>query len=255
MDISKKFLTYALLVTLILIYGTGLAVGVSKLDIWRSEKAQEYLSKARNTTNVSLSLQLSEKSVLLRKSEEGYLLAGTAAVELGNGQLGEKYLVNVKSGEGLLELGKAQLKQGRLAEARISLTTALSLLKTEEPNRLLYLAGGDGQYPDVSRETNPAKRAALIYNTLITLGYPQAAILRLANDMNNSDLSRDALIELGIWQMSQDKYADAYSLLLRAKAKDPYYPQVYQQLVLVCEKLGKTTDGAQYQSFLNGLSI
>lgn len=239
----------------VVIYGVALAFGLFRLDAWRINKAEEYLYKANNEQNISLKLQYSERAVLLRPSEEAYLLAGSAAVGLGEGQLAEKYLSNVKSSTGLLELGKAELELGKLSEAKASLASSYSLSRTEETGKLLYLVGGEGDYPDVSRETNPTNRTGLIYNALVTLGYPQAAIQTLENGTQGNNLGRDSLITLAEWEISQGSYQDAYSNLIRAKSADAYYPQVYQQLVLVCGKLGRSEEVSAYQAYLANISF
>jgi len=255
MEKHETLYLYILTAVLVVGYGFALAFGLAKLDTWRVEKAQEYLAKAKVAQNSGVRLQYSEWAILLHSNEEEYLLAGTAAVDLGNGRLAEKYLPHVKSGEGLLELGKAQLKQGKLDEARRSLTSSYAILKNDDTNKLIYLAGGNGQYPDVSRETNPINRVSLIYNDLISRGYPQAAIQTLQVASQNNSLGRDGFITLANKDISESNYIAAYDLLVRAKLKDAYYPQVYQQLVLVCEKLGKSDEAVQYQNFLDNLTI
>ncbi len=246
---EKIFLALAT-VAIIIVYGFAAALGVMRFDNWRTEKSQEYLNKAKNEQNLTTKFNYLQKAALLRPSEKTYLLAGASAVAMDNGPIAEKYLSKLHSAESKLELGKALLKQGKFDEARTALGIAFTELRTEEVSRLLYLAGGDGQYLDVSREINKANRSTLIYNALLDLGYPHAAIVRLNQLAETELLGRDALIELAKWQMSNGEESKAYESLLEAVKIDPYYPQIYQQLVQVCEKLGKTDEAVQYRTFL-----
>ncbi len=242
-------------ILLVIIYGFGTALAIKYVDSWREVKSQEYLNKAKKELSVAQKLQDSEVALILHPTEEAYLLAGTAAVDLNKGQLAENYLSKVKSSNGLLELGKSQLQQGKLDEAKNTLAKAYTLDKTNEVSVLLYLSGGGGTDPDVSRETDLANRAILTYNALMRLDYPQAATSVLENALQKGFLNRSSYIALAQSRFEDGDYQTSYDMLLKAKQIDPYYPQIYQQLISVAEKLKKETEAKQYQNFLSKITF
>jgi len=273
-------------VLLILVYGLVVAFGYNRLNTWAQSKSQQYLSEAKKSNNDSDILLLSEKAAFLSANESTYLNAGIAALRLGDSKLAEKYLTRVKTADGYyqlasayynlekfdlattsfqrsidispsaesyLSLGQSQLKLGDLDKARAALETSNSLRSTDNGKDLLVLLGSNAKLTNVSRETDPANRAVLAYNELIRLGYPQSAQKVLDGAVAEGQLNRTSLLMKVTEAITANDWQLAYDYLFKAKTIDPYYPQIYQQLVLVCEKLGKTAEVKQYQDFYSGL--
>jgi tetratricopeptide (TPR) repeat protein len=256
-------------------------------DQWRVNTAKENLSEAKNSTDESDRLLILEKAALLNPNEETFLSAGVQAMKLGDSRLAERYLGRVKTAEGYYQLGnayygldeyrlaidcylealgkgkagdmyavlgKSYLKVGDIEKAK---TYLAKTEKTEEVTSLLLLLGADIDLAGVSpssaslragkHETNPANKAVLVYDGLIKLGYPQSAESILQQAEANGYLTRDSLIALANRAYVKNDYQLAYDYLQRAKSMDPYYPQIYQQLVIVCEKLDKVDEAKQNQ--------
>ena len=283
---NYKYIAFA--VALVLIYGFVLALGIVKTNEWRSDKSQEYLSKGKTTQNLSDRMLLFEQAAVLDANEVTYLNTGITALSLGNNGLAEKYLGRVKTAEGYFQLAnayynlekfdlasanyqksldktktaenyagfaKSELKQGRLDQAKAAFEFSSGLQKSEEVTNLLVLLGEGTNDTNVSRETSPANRAVLVYNALESLGYPQSAQIVLHKALSTGLVTRDGLLTLANVEISKNNYEAAYGYLLKAKAIDPYYPQTYQQLVLVSKKLGKADESKQYQALYASLNF
>lgn len=285
---NAKIIYLTLFVLLIVLYGTISAIVIMKGNTWRHAKAQEYLEKAKNTTNESDKLLLFEKAAVLTASEQTYLTAGISALNLGQNTLAERYLSRVKTDEGyfqlanayynleefetaatyyqksinkqkradnFLGLAKSKLKMGDTSGARAALLISNQLQESAEATNILVLLGNGTNDTNVSRETDPTNKAVLVYNELITLGYPQSANVVMQEATSKGLFSRDTLLVLANEAITKRDYSKAYDYLVEAKRIDSYYPQIYQQLVIVCERLGKTDEGARYQATLHALSI
>lgn len=245
-----------------------------RINDWRIRKAKEYLQEAKSNTNTSESLTLYEQAAFLDPSEETYLQVGITALSLGHSDLAGKYLTRVKTAEGYyqlatayynlskydlsatyfqksldkkvtsaayLGLGKSLLKVGEVERSREALT------KSDDPDKLVALLD---QQPGETGE-----RAVAAYNALNTLGYPQSAKYILQKATDNNDVTRDGLITLANSHIDAGEYQSAYDLLVRSKAIDPYYPQIYNHLILVSEKLGKTEEASNYREFYKKISF
>lgn len=281
--INKSETKYIVLfAVIVLVYGVTLAGVITKVNDWRRSKSQEYLTEAKKATNDTDKLLLFEKAAVLDASEETFLGAGVTALKLDDNKLAEKYLGRVKTAEGyyqlanayynldkydqavlnfqysnqkketteaLTGLGKSYLKQGNTDKAILILESAKKLQQTEEVDNLLSLL------VPVNKNTDPANRAVIVYNALLEFGYPQSAENILRQAVKDEFVTRDGLIKMANEQIDGDDYQAAYDYLIRAKSIDSYYPQIYQQLLIVCEKLGKTNEVKQYQEFLSGISF
>jgi tetratricopeptide (TPR) repeat protein len=266
------------------IFGYGLitAITATKINDWRQKKSQEYLQEAKNTDIEKEKLLLYEKSAVLKPSKETYLLAGISATKLKDYQLAEKYLSRVKSAEGYyqlsnvyydlgeyekaityykksnstaesarsyLGLGKCYLKVGNIESARPNIEKSVNLQATDEAVTLLNL---------ISEKTDEDKRAniaVVAYNSLNNLGYPQAAEALLQQSAKNGYTTRDGLVTLANELFNKGDYQSSYDYLQQARVMDPYYPQIYKQLVIVCEKMGKTDEVFIYQDFYTQLTF
>jgi len=278
---NKQRAAYLVLFAIIvLLYGFGLAYSIVRVNGWRVSKSREYLEGAKKTDNDTDKLLLFEKAAVLNANEETYTSAGITALKLGNNTLAEKYLARVKTAEGYFQLanayynlekydlavdtfqkvisknktaeaylglGKSYLKMGNFEGARTALEESLKLQTTKEATNLL------GLLVEKAGETDPANRAVIVYNALSDLGYPHSAKVVLQKADREGFLNRESLIALAQEQIAAGNYISAYDYLMRAKAFDPYYPQIYQHLVLVAGKLGKAGEAKQYQEFYNRL--
>lgn len=278
----QKIEDIVLFILLAIGYGLLIAFVIMKVDIWRVDKSREYLSEAKKSTNDSDRLILFEKAAVLNPGEDNYLNAGITALKLGDSKLAQKYLARVKTAEGYFQLANAYynlgdygqaaanyqnavdkrknagsylglaksfLKQGVIAKANIALTRSNELGATKETDDLLALLIG------VDGATDPANRTIIVYNALNNLGYPQSAQKILDASASKGYLNRDSLLVLANEKIAAGDYQAAYGYLQRSKAIDPYYPQIYRQLVVVDEKLGKTDEAKQAQAFLIGITF
>lgn len=275
-------------ILVVLICGLLSAVTYNKITQWAQMKSIEYLCEANKSNNDTDRLVLFEKAAFLSANENTYLNAGIAALKLGDSKLAEKYLTRVRTADGYYQLantyyniakfdlaatnyqfsidrspsaaayfglGQSRLKTGDLDKARAALETSYSLRNSDDTATLLVLLGSDVKVTNVSRETDPANKAILVYNELTRLGYPQSAQKVLDRVVAEGQLNRTNLIVKATEAITANDWQSAYDYLFRAKTIDSYYPQIYQQLVLVCEKLGKTAETKQYQDYLDALTI
>jgi len=283
---ETKYLGIFILV--VLVCGLLSAITYSMAIQWAQTKSIEYLIEAKKSNNESDSLVLYEKAAFLVANENTYLNAGIAALGLGDSSLAQKYLTRVKTTDGYYQLantyynlvkfdlaatnfqlsidkspstaayfglGQSRLKTGDLDKARSALETSYSLKSSDDTATLLVLLGSDVKETNVSRETDPANKAILVYNELTRLGYPQSAQKVLDRAVAEGQLNRTSLLMKATEAIAANDWQLAYDYLFKAKTIDPYYPQIYQQLVLVCEKLGKTAEIKQYQGYLGALTI
>jgi len=272
----KKVEYISLIAILVVGYGLLGAYGFTRVNAWRIQKSSEYLYEAKKTSNLTDSLLLYEQAAVLNPNEETYLGAGVTAVKLGDNTLAERYLSRVKTSEGYfqlagayynlekysqaasnyqkslntrenavtyLELGKSYLKLGDILNAQNALKRSVELKASDEASTLLALINLD------TTEFDEANRVVLSYNELNSLGYPQSAKTLLFEASQKGYLNRDSYIELANEEISAGDYPKAYDYLQRAKTIDPYYPQIYNQLVLVCGKLNKASEASEYQKY------
>jgi len=287
-----------LFIIIVMVYGTLGAIFTIKIDTWRHEKAEEYLSQAINSPDNTEKLLLSEKAALLLANEETYLFAGVTALNFGDNNLAQKYLGRVKTAEGYAQLagayynlerydlaisayikalairttsagylgvGRSYLKTGDLERAQTAFAQASELQPAPETQGLYILAGGtlrtgeaaplDETLLNVSRETSESNKAVLRYNELNKLGYPQSANKVIQSAYEQGQAGRDTLFMLAEERFNVGDNQAAYDLLIRAKTIDPYYPQIYNQLAIVSEKLGKTNESKQYQAYYSSLTF
>jgi tetratricopeptide (TPR) repeat protein len=273
---KTKVIYIASAISLLLIYGFFCAVVITRTNHWRITKAREYLSEAKKIDSNADKLLLLEKAAVLDPNEETYLKAGITALELGDNTLAEKYLGRVKTAEGYFQLanayynlekydlsastyekvidttktaasyaglGKSHLKLGNIDQSLSALQSAYEIEGTTEIKNLIDLLTIS------SVETDPANRAVVVYNSLLRLGYPQSAekILLTANEMGYQ--SRDSLITLADRAVKGDNNQLAIEYLLKAITIDPYYPQIYQQLEAIYDKLGMQEEAEKYREF------
>jgi tetratricopeptide (TPR) repeat protein len=229
--------------------GTFLKIGAVALGLGENQLAQRYLDRV--------------------KTADGYFQLGNAYFSMGRFDLAaesyQKATEMNKDADYYAGMGKSFLKEGKLGDAQSALRTSYNLKKSKEVGYLFFLAGGQlrelpglaSQLSDynVSRETDRANKAILIYNALESLGYPQSAISELSNASLLGDIGREGYIELAEGQYEEGDYGGSYKLLLKAKESDRYYPQIYQQLIRVCGKLNKFDEVKLYQAFLNKISF
>lgn len=216
MPTQLKIKYFGLFTILILFYGAGLSFILVKASEWRLSKSREYLYEAKKTRDASDRLLLLEKSILLSTNAENTMYAGVTAVQLNQGGQAERYLAGISDIDTWMQVA--------------------DLL-------------------DVSRETTTQNRVIKLVNYLRERGYPQMAGRVLAAADAKGLLTRDGYIELAKTQISTNDVSAAYTNLLKAKQLDPYYPQTYQQLVIVCEKLGKTQELKQYSELNSQLTF
>lgn len=270
------------IVFLVLFWGAISAGVISRVETWRVSTSIKYLTEAKISNSDSDKMVLLEKAAFLNPNEENFLSTGVMALKLGDNVLAEKYLGRVKTADGylqlarayynlerydlaahayqdsigklrtaesLLGLGKSQLKFGAIEDARNSLAASNKIKKTKEVGQLLTLTSLPREAQD------PASRAIASYNGLLDLGYPQSAKSVLDMAADNGYLTRDSLITLADREIDAENYTDAYAYLQRAMVIDPYYPQIYQHLVLVCGKLNKGDEAKEYQDFLEAITF
>lgn len=207
---------FALFILTILVYGFVLAFAIVKIDDWKFVKSHEYLAQAKNEQNQSSKLLYFEYSLFLFPSDEAYIGAGLAANSLSNVDLASKYLEYISGMSNWMKLA-------------------------------------DGF--EIATSASPSNRVALLYNRLKTAGYPQLALKLLRQAAESGQVGRDGLIALANDAHATGNNQTAYDYLMRAKAIDPYYPQIYQQLTIVCEKLGKADETKTYQEFLDKITF
>ena len=105
-------------------------------------------------------------------------------------------------------------------------------------------------------EVFPSPRAyKSAYNLASSLNYPQLslALLQRAIDLGLAD--RDIYFELANRHFELGDYALANDFYLRASKIDPFYPQAYQQLVEVSQKLGNAEAAEAYKERLDILTV
>jgi tetratricopeptide (TPR) repeat protein len=276
----KKIEITVLASLFIVAYGILAALTLVQVKDWRVAKAQEYLHRANNDTIDSSKLVLYEKAAVLDPQEETYLAAGVLALNLGDNILAGKYLNRVKTAEGYHQLGNAYYNLDRYessihffqkslnlrAEAEVYLRLAQGCLKLGDVDKARTALenserlNSSQEAVDLLRalaididEIDPGNKAVISYNTLVTLGYPQSAkaVLWRANDKEH--VTRESLIALGNEQIQHGNHMAAYELYQKARVIDPYYPQIYEQLVIICKKLGKDDEMKKYQEFLGNI--
>ena len=277
---SRQKTEYTVLFVIIIL-GCGLltAFAVTRINNWRLEKSKYYLHEAKKSDIASDQMLYFEKAAALYPNEETYLNAGISALRLGNNALGQKYLTRVKTAEGYFQLANAYYNLGNFPSAATGYKNAIGKENTEFARLGLaksYLKMGDirkaktelAYAPGLaeskrifailnsgSASTSTESSMISAYNQLQTLGYPQAAMKLLEEGAEKGKITRDGLITLANDNIASADYQQAYDNLLKAKAMDSYYPQVYKQLVIVCVKLGKNEEARQYQAFYNYLII
>jgi tetratricopeptide (TPR) repeat protein len=167
-----------------------LRVGVLALNLGDNKLAQQYLDRVKTADGY---FQLGNAYFLMNK----YDLAATSYQKAIDKKQNATYYAG---------LGRSLLKTGNLENAKSALESSYKLEATPEIGYLYILAGGqENKFTtlanqiagyNVSRETDPANKAILVYNALENLGYPQAAIKTIDNASLNGTLGRDGLIEL-----------------------------------------------------------
>lgn len=221
---------------------TYLVAGVTALKLGNNDLAEHYLRRVKTADGYS---QLANSYYNLEKFDLAVLNYQKAINNRSN--------VNFYIG-----LAKSQLKQGNVDESRTSFEKAYSLQKNSEVVNFLTLLGSRVDVSNVTvsevvkkinKETDLTNKAILIYNELNRLGYPHSADKVLQDATDKGQISRDSLFTLAQRQIEEDYYETAYTLLQQARVIDPYYPQIYKQLILVCEKLDKADEAKQYQEF------
>ena len=105
---SRQKTEYTVLYVLIVL-GCGLltAFALTRINTWRIDRSEYYLSEAKKSTSISDQLLLYEQAATLNPSEETYLGAGITALKLGDNSLAQRYLSRVKTSEGYYQLANA----------------------------------------------------------------------------------------------------------------------------------------------------
>jgi len=280
---KKQQTEYLALILLILVgWGTLGAIFFTKFNVKRLEKASEYLYEAKKTSNDNDKFLLYEKAAALNPDQESYLGAGIAALRLGDNRLAQKYLGRVKTATGYYELGNAYyalenyqaaveayqnavlkeeiseaylaqgrgyLKLGNVERARTALEKSVRLRTSAEADQLLTII------VKANAAVNRGNLVVHAYNELEKLGYPHAAQNALIKAGEEGVLTRDGLLSLANTQINSGDYEGAYQYLVKAKGIDAYYPQTYQQLVIVAEKLGKNDEAREYRQLLEQITL
>jgi tetratricopeptide (TPR) repeat protein len=255
---------------LLVVWGTLGAVFYVKTTNWAREKSNKYLYEAEKSSNASDKLLLTEKAALLSPGRNTYLAAGVAAAQVGDNQLARHYLERVKSAQGYASLADAYFAMGQYELAAANYTHSLSLqsdstitdkLGQAEAKQgktaaaLTHLAPGSELWGLLNTENMTTNVVAARYNALNILGYPQSANALLTFAREKGLLNRDMILVLASREIEASRYQAAYDYLQQAKVIDAYYPQIYTQLITVCEKLGKNDEAKSATAFLKGLSV
>lgn len=280
---NRKNLKYLLLFSLVvLIYGTAFGVFLLYFDLNKGAWADKYLDRAKNEQLDAKRLVFLERAILLDPRDEVLLEAGKLALELENETLALKYYkkVNTPYGElslantyyemnkfslakehyrklfsteyeheGYIGIASSELKLGNVKRAVTNLVKANKIKKEIDIDLLLSVLRPNG------KQIADAASVVRAYNYLITEGYPQAASQILLESTNSGLVSRDGLITLASESTEGGNLKQAYDFLVRAQAIDPYYPQIYQQLIIVCKRLGMFDEAAGYEMVLSGLLL
>jgi len=279
----KQQIEYLTLFSLILVgWGTLGAVFFTKLNDIRVQSARKYLSEAQKSSNDSDKFLLYEQAAALNPNQESYLGAGIAALKLGDNRLAQKYLGRVKTAAGYYQLGNAYFGLGNYQPAVAAFRRSTEL--KADPGAYLalgksYLKLGDvtganvalGKSAEMRPDTEASQLLKLLiipagiydrgnaavysYNELGKLGYPQVAQKLLTDAAIEGHLTRDGLLSLVNTKIQDNDYEGAYQYLLTALSIDPYYPQTYQQLILVSDKLGETAEAKEYRQQLGRFSL
>lgn len=248
-DVNNQILLYEQAAFLNPSEETYLAAGIAALKLGDNNLARSYLTRV--------------------KTAQGYSQLATAYYNLEKYELAisnyQKAIAETKSADFYSGMGKAYLKIGDLENSKTALEASYAIQQTNETADLLLLLGSDIDITSVSPsaavlrvgmlEKDPANKAILAYNSLENLGYPQAAIAILYKAATEGALNRNSLFALAIEQKNENNYQTSYDYLVQAKAIDPYYPQIYQQLVIICEKLGKTDEAKKYSDYLAAITF
>jgi tetratricopeptide (TPR) repeat protein len=278
---------------LILVFSAVIfAFSITGLDSVRKEQVKRIAIESQKKTNESEKLVYLQATALLDPTEENNLNAGLQASKLGYREIAEYYFRKVKSDKGLYQLGlklfldknykkaeetikkiqnkdqnswqllvKACLNQGKFKE-----TSALCQKENlrGEMCVLATMVSGDwekagimetGQdLKSIMQIRDEASRIIVLYNYVKAQINPQAANTYLEDNKLKLENSRDGNILLGNDLYNLGKYKEAAEYLEKAKTIDPYYPQVYEHLIEVHEKLGNTIETEKYREIFRTLT-
>lgn len=88
----------------------------------------------------------------------------------------------------------------------------------------------------------------------LTPSYPHSASRLLLSHKSELQSRKDALLTLSEDYFVNGDYHSAETYVLKAREIDQYFPQTYEQLVKVENKLNKTDEAEKYEHFLKSLT-
>jgi len=294
-EIQNKKTKYIILAFSVLILGTILIVGLKLLTVQLAKEYLRKAENTTTNTDrlkyseTSAALNETEAAIVLAGESayalKDYQLAIQYYTRLNNnvGKLGsaEAYyqLGRYDSAKELFHdysitdltdseyelLIKTDLSRGDINSVR----KELAGFKTDDPSRGFlnntYCRIDYRENPECSAiyvldkinltETDKTYLLSTAYNYFNTQSFPQTALALLREGREKDLITRDGLNSLANTDETNGNLNLAYKELVESLAKDQYYPQTYQQLISVAEKLGDKTAVSEYQTILTGLYI
>lgn len=210
------------------------------------------------------------------KTALGFRELGNAYYESDKFDLAEraykKSLEKENSADTWYLVGKNYMKQAKNLEANYAfnksveldennfdaeyLKTISNLVKDEsiKPNLTVLNESYKQKIEELISSPASSTRINRIFSQLKSQGFPQLAIQYLKDKGQDGMLDRDGYLLLANELFMGGDFQSSYQALLKAKDRDPYYPQTYQHLVEVARKLGKAEEEKQYKNYLNKIT-
>ncbi len=259
------------------------------LNQFAKDKSIEYLQKANSEKNLRLRIRDLEVANLLYSTSSIKNSLGNAFLEYGDYKNSIYYFKQVQEENAEKGLAKAYynildynnalkyaekyyqydedirlvyistlLKQGKLdlatQVAKKSNNQVLDKLWYVLRPDLIGCQGVGRNYLVFCTEISSDNNYIARYNALKNDGFPHAATRLLEDAHKNKALNVNGLLVLAKEQIQASQYEDSETILLEALLINPHYPQIYQQLVVVEEKLDKSDRAKEYKELLQRLS-
>lgn len=271
MKIRLFIIINVLVVLVAAIYATVIFDTVNK---FRIGKSKEIALQGQNTQDKSKKLIFFQEAALLYPSEDNILSAGIAALDINQYKLSELYFKRIKTKEGLELLGDSLFNRNELNLAlktyekayakgkndNISLKIARTFFKSEkfvEAKAILEKLNNEDTkellsiIQIVSGEIKDFNSINRVYLWLLDNNYPQVASGFIRSKYSPLVLNRDGYLLLAEDYLSSNETQKSYDSLLNALEQDRYYPQTYQQLISLSNKLNNTSNIDSFEKYLN----
>lgn len=180
-----------------------------------------------------------------------------------------KAIARQKDSKYFLARAKAYLAIANIDKAKADIQNSFGV---ETGNEARYyetlvriIKGENTKVPEVGQEykskldsilsyTDSINRTIAVYNALNAQDYPQLARWYLKEQGKKETLSRDGYLLLAKVNFEEQNYRAQYDALLKAKSKDEFYPQTYQQLAQAAKKLNLVAEATAYQAYYDKLT-